>query len=49
MKDENPSVDQVATDRRSVLKGTAAILASGIFPAVHAQEKIVKISGIIRM
>ena len=41
MKDENPSVDQVATDRRSVLKGTAAILASGIFPAVHAQEKIV--------
>jgi putative spermidine/putrescine transport system substrate-binding protein len=41
MKDEKPSVDQVATDRRSVLKGTAAILASGIFPAVHAQEKIV--------
>jgi putative spermidine/putrescine transport system substrate-binding protein len=28
-------------DRRSVLKGTAAILASGVFPAIHAQEKIV--------
>jgi putative spermidine/putrescine transport system substrate-binding protein len=28
-------------ERRAVLKGTAAILASGIFPAVHAQEKIV--------
>src|SRR5258706_4691563 len=27
--------------RRSLLKGTAGILASGMFPAVHAQEKIV--------
>ena len=27
--------------RRSLLKGTAGILATGIFPAVHAQEKIV--------
>jgi putative spermidine/putrescine transport system substrate-binding protein len=27
--------------RRSLLKGTAGILASGMFPAVHAQEKVV--------
>ena len=27
--------------RRSLLKGTAGILATGIFPAIHAQEKIV--------
>jgi putative spermidine/putrescine transport system substrate-binding protein len=27
--------------RRTVLKGTAGILAAGMFPAVHAQEKIV--------
>ncbi len=27
--------------RRTVLQGTAAILASGVFPAIHAQEKIV--------
>eukprot|EP01035_Chromulina_nebulosa_P033171 gene33171-44406_t len=27
--------------RRSLLKGTAGILAAGMFPAVHAQEKIV--------
>jgi putative spermidine/putrescine transport system substrate-binding protein len=27
--------------RRSLLKGTAGILAAGIFPAVHSQEKIV--------
>src|SRR5205085_9398354 len=27
--------------RRSLLKGTAGILAAGLFPAVHAQEKIV--------
>ena len=26
--------------RRTLLKGTAGILASGMFPAVHAQEKI---------
>src|SRR6185436_10923653 len=30
-----------APQRRLFLKGTAGILASGIFPAVHAQEKIV--------
>ena len=30
-----------AVPRRSVLKGTAGILAAGMFPAVHAQEKIV--------
>ena len=27
--------------RRSLLKGTAGIIASGVFPAIHAQEKIV--------
>ncbi|MGE6339187.1 ABC transporter substrate-binding protein, partial [Acidovorax sp. NPDC077664] len=27
--------------RRSLLKGTAGILAAGVFPAVHSQEKIV--------
>ncbi|MEK0433296.1 MAG: hypothetical protein RL700_1503, partial [Pseudomonadota bacterium] len=41
MKEEKLPVESVASDRRNVLKGTAAILASGIFPAVHAQEKIV--------
>ncbi len=41
MKEVKQPVENVATDRRAVLKGTAAILASGIFPAVHAQEKIV--------
>ncbi|MFM2075334.1 MAG: hypothetical protein RJB34_1639 [Pseudomonadota bacterium] len=30
-----------APSRRSLLQGTAAILASGVFPAIHAQEKIV--------
>ncbi|MEY3675117.1 MAG: hypothetical protein RJB47_1825, partial [Pseudomonadota bacterium] len=39
MKEVKQPVENVATDRRAVLKGTAAILASGIFPAVHAQEK----------
>src|SRR6056300_1515358 len=29
-----------AQDRRAVIKGTAAILASGVFPAIHAQEQI---------
>ena len=29
------------TRRRSLLKGTAGILAGGLFPAIHAQEKIV--------
>ena len=29
------------TNRRSLLKGTAGILATGLFPAVHAQEKVV--------
>ena len=27
--------------RRSLLKGTAGVLAAGLFPAVHAQEKVV--------
>ena len=26
--------------RRTLLKGTAGILATGIFPAVHADEKV---------
>ena len=26
--------------RRTMLKGTAGILAAGMFPAIHAQEKI---------
>jgi putative spermidine/putrescine transport system substrate-binding protein len=26
--------------RRTLLKGTAAILATGVFPAIHAQEKV---------
>lgn len=29
------------TTRRGLLKGTAAILAAGVFPAIHAQEKLV--------
>jgi putative spermidine/putrescine transport system substrate-binding protein len=29
------------TTRRTLLKGTASILATGIFPAIHAQEKVV--------
>src|SRR6478736_10518374 len=29
------------TTRRTLLKGTAGILATGIFPAIHAQEKVV--------
>ena len=29
------------TSRRSLLKGTAGILATGIFPAVHAADPIV--------
>jgi putative spermidine/putrescine transport system substrate-binding protein len=30
-----------ATARRTLLKGAAGVLAAGIFPAIHAQEKIV--------
>ncbi|HEX5784904.1 MAG TPA: extracellular solute-binding protein, partial [Burkholderiaceae bacterium] len=33
------SVD--GTTRRGLLKGTAAILAAGVFPSIHAQEKLV--------
>jgi putative spermidine/putrescine transport system substrate-binding protein len=29
------------TTRRNLLKGTAAILAAGVFPSIHAQEKLV--------
>ncbi len=30
----------LAPQRRQLLKGAAAVLASGMFPAIHAQEKI---------
>jgi putative spermidine/putrescine transport system substrate-binding protein len=33
--------DATGMQRRSLLKGTAGILAAGVFPAVHSQEKIV--------
>ena len=33
--------DASGVKRRSLLTGTAGILAAGMFPAVHAQEKIV--------
>ncbi len=36
-----PIKSPVILQRRTVLKGVAGILAAGIFPAVHAQEKIV--------
>ena len=43
-RDPKPTVDCIDTGtdttRRSLLKGSAGILASGVFPAVHAQEKI---------
>jgi putative spermidine/putrescine transport system substrate-binding protein len=38
--DESPPSAE-GLPRRSLLKGTAGILAAGLFPAVHAQEKIV--------
>ena len=38
---KNLPIQEGAVQRRSVLKGTAGILASGMFPAVHSQEKIV--------
>jgi putative spermidine/putrescine transport system substrate-binding protein len=41
MKHKVLKIKTLATDRRNVLKGTAGILASGVFPAVHSQEKIV--------
>ncbi|MEC5397482.1 ABC transporter substrate-binding protein [Uliginosibacterium sp. H1] len=41
-KAKQDNVDTSANqNRRTVLKGTAGILAAGVFPAVHAQEKIV--------
>ena len=36
-----PIKSPVVLQRRTVLKGVAGILAAGLFPAVHAQEKIV--------
>jgi len=36
-----PALGALSVQRRSVLKGTAGILAAGMFPAVHAQEKLV--------
>ena len=44
VKKEDSNLAAVAAaslPRRSVLKGTAGILAAGMFPAVHAQDKIV--------
>jgi hypothetical protein len=38
---DTPSTTSTAVQRRALLKGTAGILAAGVFPAVHAQEKIV--------
>ncbi|MDP3228955.1 MAG: ABC transporter substrate-binding protein, partial [Acidovorax sp.] len=40
---DSPAVvfDATGVQRRSLLKGTAGILATGMFPAVHSQEKIV--------
>ena len=41
----NPPVPVAETDagarRRTLLKGAAGVFASGMFPAVHAQDKIV--------
>ena len=34
------SSDSRGVQRRSLLQGTAGILAAGVFPAIHAQEKI---------
>jgi putative spermidine/putrescine transport system substrate-binding protein len=41
LKQSETTIAPEGLDRRTVLKGTAAILASGVFPAIHAQEKIV--------
>ena len=41
MSDIEKKLPESLASRRSLLKGTAAILASGTFPAIHAQEKIV--------
>jgi putative spermidine/putrescine transport system substrate-binding protein len=50
MFEDKKTIDPSITDtllatsdvsRRTVLKGTAGILAAGVFPAIHAQEKIV--------
>ena len=38
---DTPELHTAGLKRRSVLQGTAGILASGIAPFVHAQEKIV--------
>ena len=34
------NTDLTLLPRRTLLKGTAGILAAGMFPAIHAQEKI---------
>jgi putative spermidine/putrescine transport system substrate-binding protein len=41
MEEKKSTIKPLIADRRTVLKGTAGILASGVFPAIHAQEKIV--------
>ena len=41
MSDIIDSLDALAMQRRTVLKGTAGILAAGMFPSIHAAEPIV--------
>jgi putative spermidine/putrescine transport system substrate-binding protein len=36
-----PTVDATGLPRRTLLKGTAGILAAGMFPAVHSADPIV--------
>ncbi|MEN3110317.1 PotD/PotF family extracellular solute-binding protein [Uliginosibacterium paludis] len=41
-QDQAPEANEgVSPTRRLLLKGTAGILAAGVFPAIHAQEKLV--------
>ena len=41
-QDQAPEATEAANPtRRLLLKGTAGILAAGVFPAIHAQEKLV--------
>lgn len=41
MADQDSRNKPADPTRRAVLKGTAGILAAGMFPAIHAQEKLV--------
>ena len=40
-KNEASATAEADAKRRSLLKGAAGVFATGMFPAVHAQEKIV--------